>query len=268
MVELIAPVHSDIFFQSKLLINGLDLKIRMTRGKDEFSLMRSNATAYKLNILSASLFVKKVSVSPAVRLGCAQGLLATTAKYLATTAKYPVDHVCMKTFSIPAGLCVCNQENLFLGTLPKSVVLVMVVNDAFTGSYNKNTFAIKNYDLEFLAIYADGKQYPAKPLQSEYENGSAVWEFYQLALASGRHLKNQPLSIDREDFLHGCTLYAFNFTPDEECSQHVSLIKSGYIRLEARFRQPLHRTVTLFIYSVFYSLIEVSNRRQVLVDYY
>jgi len=87
-------------------------------------------------------------------------------------------------------------------------------------------------------------------------------------LASGRHFKNQALCIDREDFLHGYTLYAFNFTPDEECGQHVSLIKSGNIRLEARFRHPLPRTINLIVYSLFDSMIEVSNRRQVLVDYY
>ncbi|KAI2645298.1 hypothetical protein H4Q32_028279 [Labeo rohita] len=129
--------------------------------------MRSDAVAYKLNIVSASLFVKKVSVSPAVRLGHAQALLSTT-------AKYPID-----------------------------------------------------------------KQYPSKPLQSDYGGGSAVREFYQLALASGKHLKNQALSIDREDFLQGYTLYAFNLTPDEVCGQHLSLIKAGNIRLEERFRQPL-----------------------------
>lgn len=261
VIELLTPVHSDIFFQEKLMLNGVDIKIRMTRGKDEFCLMRSDAAAYKLNILSASLFVKKVSVSPAVRLGHAQALLSTT-------AKYPIDRVCLKTYSLPQGSRVCNQENLFLGTLPKSIVLAMVDNDAFVGSYDKNPFTFKNYDLEFLAIYVDGQQHPTKPLQPDYESGSAVREFYQLALSSGRHLKNQALSIDREDFLQGYTLYAFNLTPDEESGQHISLIKSGNIRLEARFRQPLARTINLILYATFDSVIEVSNRRQILVDYY
>ncbi|KAA0716599.1 hypothetical protein E1301_Tti019191 [Triplophysa tibetana] len=261
VVQLLTPVHSDIFFQEKLMLNGVDIKIRMTRGKDEFCLMRSDNVAYKLNILTASLFVKKVSVSPAVRLGHAQALLSTT-------AKYPMDRVCLKIFSIPVGSRVSTQENLFLGTLPKSIVLAMVDNDAFVGSYDKNPFAFKNYDLEFLAIYVDGQQHPAKPLQPEYENGSAVREFYQLALASGRHLKNQSLSIDREEFLFGYTIYMFNLTPDSECSQHISLIKSGNIRLEARFRQPLPRTINLLLYATFDSVLEVSNRRQILVDYY
>ncbi len=80
VVELLAPIHSDIFFQDKLMLNGVDIKIRMIRGKDEFCLMTGEDMAFKLNIVSAPLFVKKVSVSPSVRLAHAQALLSTTAK--------------------------------------------------------------------------------------------------------------------------------------------------------------------------------------------
>ncbi|XP_073694091.1 uncharacterized protein F54H12.2-like [Garra rufa] len=261
VVELLAPIHSDIFFQEKLMLNGVDIKIRMIKGKDEFCLMTGDDEAYKLNIVSASLFVKKVTVSPSVRLAHTQTLLTTT-------AKYPIDRVCLKNFSIPSGSRVTNQENLFLGTLPKSIVLAMVDNDAFTGAYDKNPFAFKHYDLEFLALYVDGQQIPAKPLQPNFSSGAAVREFYQLATATGRHLKNQALSINREEFLKGYSLYAFNLTPDEDCGQHISLVKSGNIRLEVRFKQPLVHTINLLTYAVFDSLLEISNRRQVLLDYY
>ena len=130
-------------------------------------------------------------MSAAVRLGHAQALLSAT-------AKYPIDRVSLKCFSIPAGTRVSNQENLFFGTLPKSIVIGMVGNDAFTGAYDKNPFAFKHYDREFLAFYVDGQQFPAKPLQPQYLMGSVVQEFYQLALATGKHLKNNALSIDRE----------------------------------------------------------------------
>ena len=57
VVELIAPVHSDMFFQEKLLINGLDIKIKFIRAKDEFCLMADDAgVRYKVHILSASLY--------------------------------------------------------------------------------------------------------------------------------------------------------------------------------------------------------------------
>ncbi len=65
VVELLAPIHSDIFFQEKIMLNGVDIKIRET--KDEFCLMHDDGVSYKLNIVSASLFVKKVFISPGVR---------------------------------------------------------------------------------------------------------------------------------------------------------------------------------------------------------
>ncbi len=38
------------------MLNGVEIKIRMTRGKDELCLMRDDGIAYKLNIVSASFF--------------------------------------------------------------------------------------------------------------------------------------------------------------------------------------------------------------------
>ncbi len=88
-------------------------------------------------------------------------------------------------------------------------------------------------------------------------------DFYHLVLSTGRHLKNQSLAIDRQDFLNGYTLYGFNLSPDKDCSNHVLLTRSGNIRLEARFRQPLTRSITIIVYAIFDSIVEISNRRQV-----
>ncbi len=37
VVELLAPIHSDIFFQEKIMLNGVDIKIRMMSGKETSS---------------------------------------------------------------------------------------------------------------------------------------------------------------------------------------------------------------------------------------
>ncbi len=130
VVKLLAPIHSDIFLQAILMLNDVDIKIRMTRGKDEFCLMRDDGIAYKLIIVSFFIFVKKVSVSPGVQLGHAQALLSTT-------AKYPIERVCLNNFSIPPGSRVSNQENIFLGMSTKSIILATTENSAFSGAYDK-----------------------------------------------------------------------------------------------------------------------------------
>ncbi len=66
VVELIAPVHSDLFFQDKLLINGIDLKLKFTQAKNSccfFCLIRITVDDFQVNMVSASLFVEGHGIS-------------------------------------------------------------------------------------------------------------------------------------------------------------------------------------------------------------
>nr|XP_033771448.1 uncharacterized protein F54H12.2-like [Geotrypetes seraphini] len=260
-VELLGHLHSDLFFQEKLLINGVDLKIKLSRNKNSFCLMSGDADQnYKLLILNAALFVKRVKVAPGVRLGHAEALLKAN-------AKYAIDRVGLKVFSIPAGARVTNQENLFLGQLPKLIVLGFVDNDAFSGNYAKNPFNFKHYDINFAALYVDGEQVPGKPLQPDFENGNCVREYMQLIQATGKHLKDNALLVDRQEFYKGYMLLAFDLSPDQECADHYSLIKTGNLRAEIRFARALPHTVNMIVYGVFDNVIEVNHRRNVLFDH-
>ncbi|XP_069090212.1 uncharacterized protein F54H12.2-like [Pleurodeles waltl] len=77
--DLLERIHSDLFFQDKLLINGIALKIKFNRNKDAFCFISGDAEQYKLVILSSSLFVKRVKVSPSLPKLIIIGFLDNTA---------------------------------------------------------------------------------------------------------------------------------------------------------------------------------------------
>ena len=85
-------------------------------------------------------------------------------KLKTTTAKYPIRRTDLKSFSVPAGALSISQANVFTGQLPDRVIITVVDNDAFNGSYTKSPYNFKNYDLNFLGVSADGIQVPQKPL--------------------------------------------------------------------------------------------------------
>ena len=260
-IDLLGHLHADLFFQEKLLLNGVDVKIKLTRSKDAFCLMAGGAPArYKVQILSASLFVKKVRVAPGVRLGHAEALLTAN-------AKYPVDRVSMKVFSIPRGSRVANQENLFLGQLPKQVIIGLVDNEAYSGSFQKNPFFFQHFNINFAALYLDGEQVPTKPFQPCFEDGNCVREYMSLVQTTGKHMKDRALLINREDYARGYTLFAFDLTPDQEGGDHYSLVKTGNLRAEFRFGTALADTINMIVYGVFDNVIEINHRRNVLFDY-
>ncbi|XP_062975022.1 uncharacterized protein F54H12.2-like [Elgaria multicarinata webbii] len=260
-IDLLGHLHADLFFQEKLLLNGVDVKIKLTRSKDAFCLMSDVAnTPYKLQILSASLFVKKVRVAPGVRLGHAEALLTAN-------AKYPVDCVSMKVFSIPRGSHVANQENLFWGQLPKQVIIGMVDNDSYSGDDHKNPFNFQLFYTNFAALYLDGEQIPTKPFRPSFEEGHCVRGYMSLVQATGKQMKDRALLINREDYARGYTLFAFDLMPDQEGRDHYSLIKTGNLRAEFRFGRALADTSNMIVYGVFDNVIEINHRRNVLFDY-
>jgi hypothetical protein len=65
---MMGKLHLDLFCQDKYLLNHVDLKIKLRRSRDAFALV-ADATNYKIKIKEMALYVRKVQLSPAVRMG-------------------------------------------------------------------------------------------------------------------------------------------------------------------------------------------------------
>ena len=107
--DMIGRIQSDIFFQEKYLLNEVGMKIKLIRSNDNFSLM--GAADVKIVVTHASLFVRKVKLSPSVFLAHAKALEDST-------AKYPIKRVVCKSFQIPENYLDTSHEKLFSGQLP------------------------------------------------------------------------------------------------------------------------------------------------------
>ena len=90
---MIRPIHSDFFFQDRLILNGVNLRLKLNRAK-HFCLVSSAGGANdKVIITEAILYVRKVKVAPSIALGHAAALKQAT-------AKYPIRRVDCKVLSI------------------------------------------------------------------------------------------------------------------------------------------------------------------------
>ena len=169
VVEMVGRLHVDLFLQDTFILNGVSVKIRLVRRKGAFTLMADGQKPdYKVQIVDAVLFARKAVLSPTVQMAHIKALEKGTAKYLIR----PVD---CNVYSIPQGAMSQTHENLFLGTLPKRLILWCIDNDAYYGEYSKNPFNTKNNAINFLAVYVDGRQVPANG-SSETSRPTATFE--------------------------------------------------------------------------------------------
>ena len=258
-VGLFGRIHADLFHQEKLLITGVGMHVKMVRSKTPFALMSNEAGAnYKFKIERATLHVRKVKVAHAVALAHAKAL-----EY--GNAKYPLQRVECKTFSVPAGGRDVTQEKIFTGQLPTRVVVGCVENDAFNGVFKKNPFNFQNYKITRISLHVDGEE--KCPLTCDFETGRIAQAYMSLFSSTEKAFKDEDIDVSREDYVNGYSLFCFDLTPDLGESDHFSLIKSGNVRLAINFAEELARTINVIVYAEFQNVLEVDKNRNVFYDF-
>ena len=161
-----------------------------------------------------------------------------------------------------------NQPNIFQGGLPNRIVIGMVDADAFNGTYTKNPFNFKNYDITIMGLTVNGENLPGKPLQLKFGAESNYISAFQ-TLYAGAHkiFENQGNGITREEYANGYTLFVFDLTPDLCLGDHVQPVKNGNVSIECRFGTPLETAINIVVLGEFQSLIEIDANRNILCDF-
>ena len=260
VVDMEGRLHCDIFHQNRLIMNGVDLKIRLIPSKSSFNLI-GPALNYRSIITHASFFARKIRLNPAVALAQAKALEIAP-------AKYPVKRVVVKTFTVPRGNASVVQDNLFLSQTPNRLVIGLVASDAFNGSITTNPFNFATHDVSFLSLYLDGKQVPSKPLQPNFAEGQFIRAYYNSMVASGLANRDAGSNISRDDFAGGFALYSLDLTPSLlDDNELFELVKSGALRLEIKFSRAQNASLTVVVWAEMDNMIEIDRSRQVLTNF-
>ena len=148
------------------------------------------------------------------------------------------------------------------------MVLCCIDNVAYNEAYKKNPFNAKHNNMNFLALYVDGQQVPAKPLQPRFDDGRYVRSYVNLFAGTGKMFQDEGNDLTRKDFGNGYTLFSFDLTPDAcDDESHFNLVQKGNLRVEIHFDQPLGQTVNVIVYGEFESVLEIDRNRNIIYDY-
>ena len=115
----------------------------------------------KVKVLDAVLKVRKVHISSNAYLGIASALKENT-------ARYPIRHVIIKSYSISEGSMSRSVDHVFCDVIPQRVVVGIVDNDAFNGVFRKNPFNFKNYKMTLRGLLKNNEPIPNRPYQTNF----------------------------------------------------------------------------------------------------
>jgi len=261
--QMVGRLHVDFFKTPRLLVNNVDLHVRLTRSKDSFC-VEGNADCTispKVVISECCLKIRKVRPSPTIFTEH-QRILQTS------NCRYPYRKVVTKVVSIPSGNQSVHCDNLFLGQLPVRLVVGFVYHENFNGALKTSPFDFPHLNLNYLALNVNGIQVPARPLTPNFDGNRYGEAYMTLFHGMGISWKNSTHGITPDVYKNGCALYAFDLTPDDcgNSSSHVNLVNSGVLRLEAKFSKNLSKSVNLICYAEMENVVEIDFSRNVIVE--
>jgi hypothetical protein len=231
----------DICQQKRLLLNGVEISIKIYPQSDEFVLMYPTATKkYQLKIIDIYLSVCQVNLNPAVLLSQAEILKNDP-------AVYPLMNSSVKTYTISTGSFQFACENIFQKTIPDIVIVGMVNSDAYNGKCTLNPFNFKHNCMNYIALSIDGHIVGGKAFTPNFEKGD-YWELYE-SLFYTDELQKYGNGISHEMYEDGYTLIAFK-TGEKRTNEDGfdSVKKDGLLKLDIKFSKAIEANTILFIY--------------------
>ena len=91
VVAMMGRIHSDLFAQQKYLLDGVDLHVKLNQYSH---LIGAEGATFNVQLHNVPLFVRKVKISPVVK-------LAHIKVPQITPARFSIHHLELKTYSIP-----------------------------------------------------------------------------------------------------------------------------------------------------------------------
>jgi hypothetical protein len=261
-VELMAPIHADLFMQERYLINQCDLRIELRRNTDEFCLQnfKKDGQKYQLDIKQMCLYMKKVELADSVSLAI-ENMIQNT------TVKYPIRRCHLTTMHITQNRRTTPLNSLFSGPLPRRLVIGLVATDASRGSFSFNPFNFRNFGISEISITSGSTTVPATPYKLNFADNECIRSYVQLFEGLGIAGDNKGNHVTLEMFKTCSTLFVFELTPDGADSTYWELVKEGSTNLQIDFDKDLpDGGLEAIIYAEFDRLIMIDKHRQAYTD--
>jgi len=263
-VELMAPIHCDLFDQERYLLSMMDLQLELTRAKDPFLLMTPGVAVpnnFRIKVIAMRWYVRKVEVS-------SEFFMAIEGALVRSPALYPVRRVQMTTIHVGQGRRATPTTALFTGQLPRRVLITCVNSDAFHGRYQLNPFNFQHYNITSAKVIAGGYTFPEPAYSFNIPNGEYMRAYLGLQDALGIEDSNRGNCISRAGFTRGHFVLGFDMTPDSDDGQHWEKLKEGSFSVHLEFANQIPDPgIEVIVYTEYDSLITIDRHRMPSADY-
>ena len=145
-------------------MDNVDLEVTLTNQDDKFMILCADATNVKFILEDVALVTRKNNLFP-------DKLVEIQTRRRTMDVQYPISRVVVKTDTISQGSTSHNQTGHFRGTIPSTIVIGLVKNEAYAGKQSLNPFNFEHFDLEYINGKVGAKSITAHPFTFDFTGG-------------------------------------------------------------------------------------------------
>ena len=251
---------SDSFLadNNKFILPGVDVRIRLYRSPDQFVLLHTEGTEdsqgkYAIQILNASLIAHKLELKNETFLGLERALTRKA-------AQYDFREVVAKSFLFAEGVTLYYKDDIFNRAPISRLVLLMIPETSFSGSYRTNPFHFQRLGLDTVRINREGNVVGGTPLSM---NSSLVRAYYTTLKALSFEHGGNGITLDTFEN-HFCLV--FRLTADYHINDNTIRpeLTAARLGLELKFKEPTTKAIRLILLGERRSVVLIDRNREVI----
>ena len=234
-------------------MNGVSINFKFFQSTNSLRLLRNGNKDYKLKITDAVLKVYHISLDPKM-------IVAHNEALKISPALYPFWRSDIKSFTVASSSLSFMTDNIYHGKIPSKLIIALVSNSSYSGSYDKNPFFFKHMDLNYLEVTVDGQSVPNRALSPNFEGGDFVSSY--LSLLDNEYNKKKGLVINLLEYDKGFTLFLFDIQ-SYLSGKIMSNLMKGHLKVNMRFAKALDETINVLVYGKFPETLTIDHTRNV-----
>ena len=239
--------------QNRAILNGVPINFKFFQSTDPFRLLRHGSKAYKLKITDAILKVCHITLDPKM-------IVAHDEALKIGPALYPFWRSDIKSFTVAGGSLSFMTDNIYHWRVPSKIIIALVSNSSYSGSYDKNPYFFDHMNLNYLEVTVDGQSVPNRALTPNFEGGDFVSCY--LSLLDNEYNKKKGLVINLLEYDKGYTLFLFD-VQSYLTGKIMTKSMKGHLKIGMRFSKALAESINVLVYGKFPETITIDHTRSV-----
>ena len=239
----------------KLMPSTYKISIKLNRSKDEFVLHHAATITDKLKIEISEIkvYIRYIEVIEKIR----QDHLKL---HGSDVQKFPIVRSEIKVFSESGTSPNVNLHNIYKDDLPKSILVLLVNTQRFSGHLQRNPYLFHHYNITHACLKYNSETIPSDPFTPDISN-KRYWREYRSIIDSiGLLHDNASHLVTPELYENGFFALAFSTSPDNCYHAHTHEAQTGSVDLQLKFKEAPGEAFTIILFATYDVMLTFDSR--------